>query len=58
MAGANGNASARIYCSKIEAELLSISGYYLTADSMEQSRCNRPSQVWLDGDALKLAAFD
>ena len=58
MAGANGNKSARIYCTKIEAELLAISGYYLTTDSMDQARRGRPSQVWLDGQTLKMAALD
>jgi len=28
MAGVNGNPAARIYCQKIEAELLAIDGYY------------------------------
>ena len=32
MAGVNGNSSARIYCQKIEAELLAIDGYYQTAE--------------------------
>jgi septum site-determining protein MinC len=58
MAGANGNTRARIYCTKIEAELLAISGYYLTTDSMDRSRSGRPSQVWLDGNTLKMAALD
>jgi septum site-determining protein MinC len=28
MAGSSGNAAARIFCQKIEAELLAINGYY------------------------------
>ena len=32
MAGVNGNSAARIYCQKIEAELLAIDGYYQTAE--------------------------
>jgi septum site-determining protein MinC len=32
MAGASGNPRARIFCHKIEAELLAIDGYYRTAD--------------------------
>ena len=32
MAGATGNARARIFCHRIEAELLAIDGYYKTAD--------------------------
>ena len=58
MAGSNGNANARIYCSKLEAELLAISGYYLTADTMDRSWCSRPTQVWLDGKTLKMTALD
>ncbi len=35
MAGANGNSSARIFCQRIEAELLAIDGYYLTAEELD-----------------------
>ncbi len=34
MAGVNGNSAARIYCQKIEAELLAIDGYYQTAEEI------------------------
>ena len=33
MAGVSGNSAARIYCQKIEAELLAIDGYYQTAET-------------------------
>lgn len=55
MAGSYGNASARIFCSKIDAELLAIDGHYLTADFMDKRLCDRPVQAWLDGNALKIA---
>jgi septum site-determining protein MinC len=58
MAGSNGNTRARIFCSKIEAELLAINGYYLTADSLDRSLRDRPTQVWLEGNALKIAALE
>ena len=35
MAGVNGNTTARIYCQKIEAELLAIDGFYQTADDID-----------------------
>jgi septum site-determining protein MinC len=57
MAGSHGNSQARIFCSKIEAELLAIDGYYLTAESMDQEVPKGPAQAWLDGDALKIAAL-
>lgn len=57
MAGSHGNSQARIFCSKIEAELLAIDGYYLTAESIDQEFMKGPVQAWLDGDALKIAAL-
>jgi septum site-determining protein MinC len=58
MAGSHGNPKARIFCSRIEAELLAIDGYYLTAESIDQKFPKGPTQAWLDGDALKIAALD
>ena len=54
MAGVNGNASARIYCQKIEAELLAIDGYYQTAEDFDASLRNRPAQAWLDGGIMRI----
>lgn len=58
MAGANGDKRARIFCRRIEAELLAISGYYRTVDDLEASLRNRPVQAWLDGETMLIAAFD
>ncbi len=58
MAGSAGNARARIFCRKIEAELLAIDGLYKTADDIDESLRSRPVQAWLEGDALMMAAFD
>ena len=49
MAGVNGNSHARIYCQKIEAELLAIDGYYQTAEEIDDTLRNRPAQAWLRG---------
>ena len=37
MAGATGNARARIFCHRVEAELLSIDGYYKVAEDIDES---------------------
>ncbi len=58
MAGASGNAKARIFCRRIEAELLAIGGYYRTVDDLEDDLRNRPVQAWLDGNAMLIAALD
>jgi septum site-determining protein MinC len=58
MAGANGNTQARIFCSRIEAELLAIDGYYMTAESMDKDLRDRPVQARLEGNELKITALD
>jgi septum site-determining protein MinC len=58
MAGVNGNSAARIYCQKIEAELLAIDGYYQTADELDVALRNRPAQAWLDGETMRIAALN
>jgi septum site-determining protein MinC len=58
MAGVNGNSAARIYCQKIEAELLAIDGYYQTAEDIDATLRNRPAQAWLEGDIMKITALN
>jgi septum site-determining protein MinC len=58
MAGSMGDARARIFCSRNEAELLAIDGYYQTAESMDASLRGRPVQVWLEDAGLNVEALD
>jgi septum site-determining protein MinC len=58
MAGVNGNPAARIYCQKIEAELLAIDGYYQTADDISAMLRNRPAQAWLDGEIMRITPLN
>jgi septum site-determining protein MinC len=58
MAGVNGNSAARIYCQKIEAELLAIDGYYQTAEQLDDSLRSRPAQAWLDGEIMRIAPLN
>jgi septum site-determining protein MinC len=58
MAGASGNARARIFCHRVEAELLAIDSYYKTADDIEDSLRQRPAQAWLEGRTLKISALN
>lgn len=53
LAGSVGNSSARIFCRKLEAELLAIDGIYTTADEMAVELQGKAVQLWLDGDAIK-----
>ncbi|UGY18343.1 septum site-determining protein MinC [Bradyrhizobium septentrionale] len=58
MAGINGNSAARIFCQRIEAELLAIDGYYQTAEQISDSLRNRPAQAWLEGEMLRITALN
>jgi septum site-determining protein MinC len=57
MAGCAGNPRARIFCQKIDAELIGINGYYRTTEEIDDSLRNRPAQAWLDGDDMKITAL-
>jgi septum site-determining protein MinC len=57
IAGSTGNPSARIFCNKLEAELIAIDGLYRTADEMDPQYRGRPVQAWLDGETMSMAAL-
>jgi septum site-determining protein MinC len=58
MAGINGNLTARIYCHKVEAELLAIDGYYRTAEEIDAASYKGPMQVWLQGDVVQITPLN
>jgi septum site-determining protein MinC len=57
MAGTMGNALARIFCRKLEAELVSIDGYYKTAEDLEPGLRGKPVQFWLDGETFRVGSL-
>ncbi len=48
---------ARIFCGRLEAELLAIEGVYRTADEMDAAMQGRAIQAWLEDGDLRLAAL-
>ena len=52
LAGAHGNAQARIFCTNLQADLVSIAGTYLRADELPEAYRGKPAQIYLNGDAL------
>ena len=57
-AGASGNKRARIFCRKLEAELVAVDGYYLTAEMLGTKLHGRSAQAWFDGSLLMVAPLD
>ena len=50
VAGFAGNPGARIICRALDAELLAIDGFYLTADDMDATLRGKPAVARLDGE--------
>lgn len=53
LAGARGNAKASIFCQSLEAELVSIAGFYQVIEDMPQEALSQPVQITLDEDQLR-----
>ena len=59
IAGLHGRATRpRIFCQRLDAELLAIDGVYRTADEIDPALHGRAIQAWLDGEDLRVAALD
>lgn len=54
VAGAQGLPGARIFCQKLEAELLAISGAYLMADEIPASARGRAAQIYLEAGECRV----
>jgi septum site-determining protein MinC len=54
LAGASGDAEARIFCSRLEAELVSIAGHYLVSDQLPPEQRGLPVQIALVDDRLTI----
>lgn len=57
MAGTTGNTSARIFCRKLEAELIAIDGFYQTAEDMDPRLRGKAVQIWLEGETIRAEAL-
>jgi len=58
MAGTSGLRKARIFCTRLEAELLAIDGYYRTAEDLDAALLGKPVQAWLAGETLNISEID
>jgi septum site-determining protein MinC len=57
LAGANGDAGARIFCGRFEAELVSIAGRYLVSDQLPADQRGHPVQIALVDDQLTVTGI-
>jgi septum site-determining protein MinC len=54
LAGANGDGTARIFCTRLEAELVSIAGRYLVSEQLPAGVQSHPVQIALVDDQLTI----
>lgn len=54
LAGVHGDESARIFCQRLEAELVAIAGLYKTSEDIDEAVARRSVQVILRDDALSI----
>ncbi len=52
LAGVQGNTEARIFCSDLQAELISIAGNYKVSEDLNNAAFNRPVQIYLQKNTL------
>lgn len=55
LAGAKGDAKARIFCREFHAELVAIAGHYKVMEEIPRELRGKPVQVWLEDDKLRMA---
>jgi len=54
LCGVSGNASTRIFCQSLEAELVSVAGNYRMLETIPEELRGKPAQIWLDNDRLNI----
>lgn len=52
LAGAHGNQAARVFCHALEAELVAIAGFYLTAEELDPACYGQPAHMHLEGEQV------
>ncbi len=54
LCGVSGNTSTRIFCSSLEAELVSVAGNFRMLETIPEELRGKPAQIWLDNDKLNI----
>jgi septum site-determining protein MinC len=57
VAGAQGYADARIFCQRLEAELIAIAGTHLTFDDIPRDKVGKPAQMHLHNGAIVVSGL-
>ncbi|HVT34866.1 MAG TPA: septum site-determining protein MinC, partial [Nevskiaceae bacterium] len=58
IAGAKGDAQARVFCRRFEAELVAVAGVYAVAEQMQGDLKGKPVQAYLADGKLKIERLE
>jgi len=56
LAGVKGDTTARVFCTNLEAELISIAGNFMLSDALRDKLWKTSAQIYLDGQTLQVEA--
>jgi septum site-determining protein MinC len=54
LAGVSGDATARIFCRSLEAELVSVAGYWRVREDIPEAVIGKPAQIFLDSERIMI----
>jgi septum site-determining protein MinC len=54
LAGVSGDLTARIFCRSLEAELVSVAGYWRVREDIPEAIIGKPAQVFLEGERIAI----
>ena len=57
LAGVKGDTAARIFCRQMEAELVSIAGYFILNDKLRETCWKQAAHAFLEGESIQVAAI-
>ncbi len=58
LAGGHKNTNARLFCLRLEAELISVAGIYITNEDMDESLLGKTAQAYLADDKLRIEPLE
>jgi septum site-determining protein MinC len=54
LAGVSGDVTARIFCRSLEAELVSVAGFWRVREDIPETLIGKPAQIFLEGDRIAI----
>lgn len=54
LAGVSGDVTARIFCRSLEAELVSVAGFWRVREDIPEAIIGKPAQIFLEGDRIAI----